>query len=89
MFLFLGSASIANAASDEQDIAKIKCSDFLKNTNEIEFMLAWIDGYLSAKSDNTVISQAWMEKLGTHLGKYCAQNGNKTIMDAINAVPAD
>ncbi len=50
-------------------------------------MVMWIDGYMSGKSGNTSISDQWMEKLGTHLGTYCAKNPAKTIMDAIEAVP--
>ena len=52
----------------------------------ISTMLVWIDGYMSAKSDNTVMSNAWMEKLGGHLGQYCSKNPAKTIMDAIEAM---
>ena len=47
----------------------------------------WIDGYMSGKSDNTMMDNAWMEKLGTHMGKYCASNPQKTIMDAIENMP--
>ena len=52
-------------------------------------MLMWIDGYMSGKSDNTVISDEWMEKLGMHLGTYCGKNPGKTIMDAMEAMPAE
>ncbi len=70
------------------DVAKIKCKDFLsQKENEIGQLLIWIDGYMSAKSDNTVMSDAWMEKLGKHMGGFCAKNGDKTIMDAIQAMP--
>lgn len=49
----------------------------------------WIDGYMSGKSDNTTISDAWIEKLGLHLGKFCGMNPNKTIMQAIEAMPEE
>ena len=76
-------------AGDEQDVAKLPCKEFISNTNEMPMMLAWIDGYMSAKSDNTVMSSAWMEKLGKHMGEFCSKNPNKTIMEAMEALPAE
>ena len=46
----------------EQDVAKITCKEFLGDKDNMPMMLMWIDGYMSGKSDNTVISDAWMEK---------------------------
>ena len=79
----LGTAPFAAHAA-EQDVAKIT---FLADKQNISMMVMWIDGYMSGKSGNTSISDQWMEKLGTHLGTYCAKNPAKTIMDAIEAVP--
>ena len=61
----------------------------LMDKDNMPMMLMWIDGYMSGKSDNTVISDAWMEKLGMHLGTYCGKNPGKTIMDAMEAMPAE
>lgn len=82
----LGLAPFAAHAA-EQDVAKIPCKDFLADKANISMMVMWIDGYMSGRSGNTSISDAWMEKLGTHLGTYCAKNPSKTIMDAIEATP--
>ena len=82
----LGGAPVVAQAA-QQDVAKISCKDFLNDKDHISLMVMWIDGYMSGKSDNTTISDEWMEKLGTHLGTYCAKNPSKTIMDAIQAVP--
>lgn len=76
-------------ANDEQDVAKITCKEFLADTENMGMMLAWIDGFMSAKSNNTMISNAWMEKLGTHMGTFCAKNPSKTIMQAMEAVPTN
>ena len=73
----------------EQDVAKITCKEFLGDKDNMPMMLMWIDGYMSGKSDNTVISDAWMEKLGMNLGTYCGKNPGKTIMDAMEAMPAE
>ena len=83
-FLAAPAASIAA----DTDMSKITCKEFLGSGEQgISTMLVWIDGYLSGKSDNTVMSKEWMEKLGTHMGEYCAKNGNKTLMNAIDALP--
>lgn len=65
------------SADDETDMAKITCKEFLSA------------GYMSARSDNTMMSKAWMEKLGAHMASFCSSNPGKTIMDAMNAVPSN
>lgn len=77
----------ANAA--DQDMAKISCKDFLADKANMPMMIMWIDGYMSAKSDNTTMSDQWIEKLGMHLGTFCGKNQTKTIMEAIEAMPAE
>lgn len=77
------------AKSADLDVAKITCKNFLSEKEQMPVMIMWIDGYLSGKSDNTTMSDAWIEKLGTHFGEYCAKNGDKTIMDAINAIKSE
>ena len=49
-------------------------------------LLMWLDGYASQKSDNTVLSDEWIEKLGAHMGKYCSENPDTTILDAAQAM---
>ena len=63
----LGGAPVASHAAD-QDMAKITCKEFLDAKEHMSMMIMWIDGYMSGKSGNTLISDAWMEKLGVHLG---------------------
>ncbi|MBE6441395.1 MAG: hypothetical protein E7022_03550 [Desulfovibrio desulfuricans] len=80
-------APAASFAADETDMAKVPCKEFLNSGDSMGIMLAWIDGYMSAKSNNTMMSAAWMEKLGKHMGEYCSKNPGKTIMQAIEAMP--
>ena len=45
------------SADDETDMAKITCKEFLSaGESEMGLMLTWIDGYMSARSDNTMMS---------------------------------
>ena len=62
----------ANVASaEEQDVAKIKCSEFLQSGSTMPLLIMWIDGYLSAASDNTTMDDAYIEELGNKLGEFC------------------
>lgn len=76
------------AKAEDQDMAKITCKEFLADKENMPIMIMWIDGYMSGKSDNTVLGQAWIEKLGMHLGMFCGKNPSKTIMEAIESMPA-
>lgn len=73
-------------AEENVDIAKIPCNGFLELAeDEMAGFIFWIDGYLSAKSGDTTMNDAYIERLGTHLGTFCGNNPNKTLMDAIKA----
>ncbi len=74
------------ALADEQDVAQIKCSEFLQSGDTMPLLIAWIDGYLSAASDDTVIDDAYLEELGTNIGKFCGQNADATLWDAIQSL---
>ena len=79
----------AASASDEVDVAEVSCREVLESEEDLSYLFIWIDGYMSAASGNTRISDSWMEKLGTHIGEFCSENPDKTIMDAMKAMPAD
>lgn len=81
----LSVASLPALAAD-QDVAKITCKEFLAEKEHLPLMIMWIDGYMSAKSDNTVINDQWIEKLGAHMGSFCSQNPTKTIMQGVEAM---
>ncbi len=84
--LFLGFAGTSRAA--DQDLGKFTCQELLASgTQNITMMMFWMDGYLSAQSDNTVLSDAWLQKFGNHISTYCAANPKKTLMDIMANVP--
>lgn len=72
--------------AEETDVAKVKCSEFIQDKESMGMLLMWLDGYASQKSDNTVLSDEWIEKLGAHMGKYCSENPDTTILDAAQAM---
>ena len=72
--------------SGGEDILKLKCANFLETKEDIARGILWIDGYMSAGSENTSMDATWLEKLGTHLTTYCAANKTKTIEEAMEAM---
>ncbi len=73
--------------AETKDVAKVTCQEFMNDKDDMPLLIMWIDGYLSAASDNTVFSKEWQVKLGKHMGEFCTKNPNKTIMDAMDALP--
>lgn len=74
-------------AAEDTDMSKVTCKEFLsQDKTKMLMTLTWLDGYMSAQNDNTVMSTAWMEKLGTHIGAYCVIHPNNTIMDAVSTM---
>lgn len=77
----------AQAVHNDVDMSKVTCTDWLdKKADAVAGMLIWLDGYMSAKSENTVMSDAWTEKLHKHIDRFCTQQTSKTIMDALHAM---
>ena len=69
------------------DVMKMDCKSFLAESQEnIGLTIMWVDGYMSAKSENTKLADEWIQKLSTHLGTYCGKNPAKTLGDAIAAM---
>lgn len=72
--------------AEETDVAQVKCSEFLEDKEGMGMLLMWLDGYASQKSDNTVLSDEWIEKLSKHMGTYCSQNPDTPILEAAQAM---
>lgn len=73
----------------EIDMAKIRCRQVLNNEEQLPLILMWVDGYMSAASDNTVFSEEWMDRLAAHMSTYCTTHPGKTVMEAMEAMTDD
>ncbi len=83
----LSFASAGVAQAQDVDMGKITCKQFLDaEKGEMESMLFWLDGYISALSENTVMSEEWMIELGTHLASFCIKNNSATLLEAVDAM---
>ncbi len=89
--LFVGLLSFSSVAKAEDvDFGKLTCKYFNSSSDQEKgILLMWIDGYMSALAENTVMSDEWMKKLGMHFGSYCAANPGKTMMETMEAMPED
>ena len=65
---------------------RVEAIEFIQDKSHMDMVLMWLNGNASQKSDNTVISDEWMEKLGTHMAKYCSENTDTAILDAMSAM---
>ncbi len=84
--VFMAMGGVASA----KDMAKVPCDEFMRGDNTVKaYIVFWLDGFMSAQSENTEMDDEWIKKLSTHMGMYCSQNGSKTIMDAIEAMPEE
>ncbi len=89
--LFLGAALAAAAATpafaaDKIDMGATTCKDYTSaSAEDIGAYLMWLDGYMSAKTGDTVIDFAAMQGLGTKLMEACQANPDEKILPAIEA----
>lgn len=79
--LMLAGPTSARAASSgtEYDIAKTTCKEIFADAEGLTFMLFWIDGYLSHKKNNTLMSEASIKEIGEALTDECKENPNKKL----------
>ena len=69
----------AAKAKAEYDIAKTTCKEIFSDAESITFMLFWIDGYLSHKNNNTMMSEASIKEIGEALTEECKENPKQKL----------
>lgn len=77
------------AMANDQDMGKLTCKELLASKDDIPFIMFWVDGYMSAKSDNLVLNADWMKTLTEHYISYCQQHPRDTILDTMEAIPSE
>lgn len=73
-------------AKEDIDINTYPCKQFMASAEEMPLVIFWIDGYLSAISDQAVLNQEWMQSLTKQITAFCTANPNKSLMEAIESV---
>lgn len=63
----------------EYDMNKITCKEIFADAESITFALFWIDGYLSRKKDNMMLSEESIKEIGKELTEECKGEPNKKL----------
>ncbi len=77
----------AARVSHAQDMSTIPCSTFTKASAGSKFMiLYWMDGYVSAKNNNTMMGDDWTIQLNSHIENQCAAYPEKNVFEIVKDV---
>ena len=84
--LFLSAALItplgASAYAEKIDFGKMTCGTLMELDEEtVAMFYFWLDGYLSAKTNNTVLDTDTVEADLTALAEVCSANPNKIVLE--------
>ena len=72
-----------SAQAQRLDVSTVKCKDFLSSSTEnIAFIMMWLQGYYSSEDSSPVIDFEKMKKDGIKLAEYCAKNPDDSLITA-------
>ena len=78
------------SSAETLDIATLKCSDIADSSpEEVGMMLAWIDGYLGGRADDTRLDLDRFTANADEAAKACEQDPNAGLLTVIKAAEAD
>lgn len=74
----------AASAAEEMDLATVTCGELMQADRQtIGVFLIWIDGYLSARSGNTRLAEAWLAATGERVAALCKDRPEKLLLPAL------
>lgn len=69
---------------EKLDMATYTCADLLaEDEDEVGMILLWVDGYLSGKTDDTVINTTFLGELAEKVGEQCGKDEKAKLMNVI------
>ncbi|MFZ5693893.1 MAG: HdeA/HdeB family chaperone [Pseudomonadota bacterium] len=72
-----------SAHAQRLDVSTVKCKDFLaSSTDDIAFIMMWLQGYYSAEDSSPVIDFDKMKKDGIKLAEYCGKHPDDSLITA-------
>jgi len=78
------------AAAQTLDIATLKCSDVASmEAEEVGLILAWIDGYLGGRADDTRFDISRFEENGDEAAKACEKDPDAGLLTVVKAAEND
>lgn len=82
-------AFVSPALADKIDMGAATCKEYTSLASaDLGTYLTWLDGYMSAKSGDTVMDTDAMTALGTKLMEACKASPDEKILPAIDAAMA-
>lgn len=81
--LFLGAAPGA-WAEPEFDMRRVTC-DEVETRAEAETAAIWLDGYLAARTGDTVTSSGWIAALYAYVAAECRRRPHATILSIVES----
>lgn len=80
--LMLGTAFATSAQAESIDMASMTCND-IESEEDATYIIFWLDGYLSAETGDTTMSEEWIEELGNRIISACQSNPNQSLLDIV------
>jgi acid stress chaperone HdeB len=85
--LMVATAALLSATISAQaqrlDVSTVKCKDFMtSSTEDIAFVMMWLQGYYSAEDSSPVIDFDKMKKDGMKLAEYCGKHPDDSLITA-------
>ncbi len=89
-FICLALFGFTNIAKAEQDsvLVQMKCSEYNSFDQNVRYSLInFLDGYLTANTEITTTSVAWLEALLAHTEAFCKANPTGTFDEMVDNLP--
>ena len=85
--LLIATAALLSATLSAQaqrlDVSTVKCKDFLSSSTEnIAFVMMWLQGYYSAEDSSPIIDFDKMKKDGIKIAEHCGKNPDDSLITA-------
>lgn len=72
----------SNIYAFEFDMAEITCKD-IESEKTASMVLFWMDGYVSAKEDDTNFTEEWVDELSSYIKEGCEENPKQSILGIV------
>jgi hypothetical protein len=82
--LLLAAPLAGSARAEKIDFGKITCEEYMKTDGgDQAYFYFWLDGYVSAKTNDTVLDTEAVGKDVQALTEMCQANPGKTVLEVI------
>ena len=82
--VFLAAPLAGPARAEKVDFGQVTCAHFLEFDEEtVAYFYFWLDGYVSAKTGNTVLDTSAVEADLMKLFEFCQANPATTMLNAL------